>query len=212
MKLQNLFNASRRWLSATPERALDAAYRAAIKIKAIEDDHFDGQIVSAESVGYSESVIKVFQGDVNSYLSTIKARLAEFKLSRSLLIFSNTRPNNSSQSIVRYTDGFDDTREPTVIEKLAFIDAITFKYKNPAVEEIEISATRRLDNSQKDNRLIRNSNVKISKKDIPLSDLYTFSISPYDLLDISHVYRRDELPSLQDSTYNYQRPLERKKL
>ncbi len=160
MKLQNLFNASRRWLSATPERALDAAYRAAIKIKAIEDDHFDGQIVSAESVGYSESVIKVFQGDVNSYLSTIKARLAEFKLSRSLLIFSNTRPNNSSQSIVRYTDGFDDTREPTVIEKLAFIDAITFKYKNPAVEEIEISATRRLDNSQKDNRLIINKNER----------------------------------------------------
>ena len=64
MKLQDIFNIGRRWLSATPERAIDAAYRAAIKIKAIEDDHFAGQIVSASSVEYSESVIKVFKGDV----------------------------------------------------------------------------------------------------------------------------------------------------
>ena len=49
MKLQDIFNAGRRWLSATPERALDAAYRAAIRIKAIEDDHFNGQIVSTTS-------------------------------------------------------------------------------------------------------------------------------------------------------------------
>ena len=82
MKLQDIFNLGRRWLSATPERALDAAYRAAIRIKAIEDDHFEGQIVSASSVEYSDSVIKVFKGDVNNYLNTIKARLAEFKISR----------------------------------------------------------------------------------------------------------------------------------
>ncbi|MGL5079197.1 MAG: proton extrusion protein PcxA, partial [Waterburya sp.] len=82
MKLQDLFNAGRRWFAATPERALDAAYRAAIKIKAIEDDHFNGQIVAASSVEYSASVIKVFRTDVNNYLSTIKARLTEFQLSR----------------------------------------------------------------------------------------------------------------------------------
>ena len=89
MKLQNVFNSGRRWLSATPERALDLAYRAAVKIKAIEDDYFNGQIVSAASADYSESVIKVFQADVNNYLKTIKMRLTEFKLSRSLLIFSD---------------------------------------------------------------------------------------------------------------------------
>lgn len=163
MKLQDIFNASRRWLAATPERALDSAYRAAIKIKAIEDDHFDGQMVSASSVGYSESVIKVFRGDVNNYLTTIKTRLTEFKISRGLLIFSDTRPNNSSQSIVRYTNGFDDSRELTVIEKLAYIDAITAKYKNSVIEEIEVSATRPLDPNQKDNRLI------INKKDRSLT-------------------------------------------
>ncbi len=70
---------------------------------------------------------------------------------------------------------------------------------------------------EKDNELIRSTNHKISKKyennDAPLSDLYTFTISPYEILDIVHVYRQDELPSLQDSsTYNYQRPLNPDKL
>lgn len=158
MKLLNIFNAGRRWLSATPERALDVAYRAAIKIKAMEDDHFGGQIISVNSVEYSDSVIKVFKNDLNSYLNTIKARLAEFKLSRGLLIFSDTQPRDSSQSIVRYTNGFDGDRELTVVEKLAFIDAVTEKYRDPGYEEIELIPTRKLDKQGKDNRLIIDKN------------------------------------------------------
>ncbi len=158
MKLQDIFNAGRRWLAATPERALDSAYRAAIRIKAIEDDHFEGQIVSASSVDYSDSVIKVFQGDVNNYLKTIKARLAEFRISRGLLIFSSTQSDDSSQSIVRYSNGFDDIRELTVVEKLAFIDAVTYKYQQPVAQDIEITPTRRLEKGQKSNRLIINKN------------------------------------------------------
>ncbi|MGD1805646.1 DGQHR domain-containing protein [Dapis sp. BLCC M126] len=70
---------------------------------------------------------------------------------------------------------------------------------------------------EKDHQLIRSTNNKISKKyeddDAPLSDLYTFTISPYEILDIVHVYRQDELPSLHDSSiYNYQRPLNSDKL
>ena len=158
MNLLNIFNLGRRWLASTPERALDAAYRAAIKIKAIEDDHFGGQMVSANSVEYSASVIKVFRNDVNSYLNTIKARLAEFRLSRGLLIFSDTQPNDSSQSIVRYTNSFDEELELTIVEKLAFIDAVIEKYRNANYDDIELIPTRRLDKSQKTNRLIVDRN------------------------------------------------------
>lgn len=63
-----------------------------------------------------------------------------------------------------------------------------------------------------ENMLIRSPNKKIHSKDSLLSDLYTFTISPYELLDITHVYRLDELPSLQASPYNYQRPLNSDKL
>ena len=157
MKFQDVFNAGRRWLSATPQRALDAAYGAAIKIQAIENDHFDGKIVSTASVEYSESVIKVFMADVSNYLTTIQARLAEFRISRGLLIFADTPPNNSSQSIVRYTNGLNSDRELTVLEKLAFIDAVTYKYKNPQIADLEITPTRRLEKNR-NNRLIINKN------------------------------------------------------
>ena len=167
MKFQDVFNAGRRWLSATPQRALDAAYGAAIKIQAIENDHFDGKIVSTASVEYSESVIKVFMADVSNYLTTIQARLAEFRISRGLLIFADTPANNSSQGIVRYTKGFDSDkpdgtgslRELTVLEKLAFIDAVTSKYKNPQIADIELSPTRRLEKNR-NNRLIINKNAR----------------------------------------------------
>ena len=65
---------------------------------------------------------------------------------------------------------------------------------------------------QKDNLLIRNRNKKVSGKDSTLADLYTFTISPYKLLNIAHVYRKDELPSLQTNDYNYQRLLNSEKL
>ena len=172
MNLQDVFNSGKRWLSATPERALDLAYRAAVKIKAIEDDHFNGQIVSAASMDYSESVIKVFRADVNNYLNIIKMRLTEFKLSRSLLIFSDNQSPNSTQ-IVTSTNGFDSERELSTIEKLAYIDAITSKYKNPVtpsqdsdINSLGISQTRKL-NNQKNNRLIINkSNRSIAVNNI----------------------------------------------
>jgi len=64
-----------------------------------------------------------------------------------------------------------------------------------------------------DNCLIISKNKKISSgREMPLANLYTFVISPYHLLDIAHVYRKDELPSLQGNTYNYQRLLNGDKL
>lgn len=178
MKLQDIFNFSRRWLSATPERALDAAYRAAIRIKAIEDDHFAGQRVSASSVEYSTSVIKVFQGDINNYLKTINARLAEFRISRGLLIFSSIQPNDSSQNIVLYSNGFDDTRELTVVEKLAFIDAVTYKYQQPTPKELEITPTRPLEKNQKNSRLIINRNNRSLAVNQSLESQNTSETSP----------------------------------
>ena len=53
MKFLDIVNLGRRWLSATPERALDAAYRAAIKIKAIEDNM--DMLSSQENFGINES-------------------------------------------------------------------------------------------------------------------------------------------------------------
>lgn len=195
MKFQDVFNAGRRWLSATPQRALDAAYGAAIKIQAIENDHFDGKIVSTASVEYSESVIKVFMADVSNYLTTIQARLAEFRISRGLLIFAETPPNNSSQSIVRYTNGFDGDRELTVLEKLAFIDAVTYKYKNPQIADIEITPTRRLEKNG-NNRLIINKNNRAIALNKSIAENHSKEPSTETITDKTSVLPRSFMRTL----------------
>jgi len=61
--------------------------------------------------------------------------------------------------------------------------------------------------------LIRTPNKKIASGDIGMADLYTFEASPYELLPLAHVYRRDMLPDLSSvSGAKYQRPLVQKKL
>lgn len=128
MKLQNWIKKGRKWFSFTPERALDAAYRAAVKIKTIEEDHFQGQKVSSLDMGYSASVLKVFQNDVENHLKTIQLRLTEFKISRSLLILSD---DNSTQknSIVNQQDVIGNHQRLSTIKKLDYIDAIVNGYR-----------------------------------------------------------------------------------
>lgn len=61
--------------------------------------------------------------------------------------------------------------------------------------------------------LVRTPNKRIASGDTGLTDIYTFDISPYDLLPIARVYRRDMLPDLtRQSSSQYQRPLVRDKM
>lgn len=114
------------WLLETPERALLKAYKAAQAIKNIEIEHFGNQKISPQSADYSESVISYWQGCLQQNLIIIKFRLAEFKLSRSILNISN----------------------PALLDRLKYIDEVIEKYtfreepvKNitSASEQIEIN-------------------------------------------------------------------------
>ncbi len=168
MTLQDILNGARRWLSATPQRALDAAYRAAVKIKAIEDDYFNGKKVSRETADYSDSVVKVFRNDVNNYLKTIKIRLTEFNSSRSLLIFSETQPNTSS-GIVQYTGELGADREQlSIIQKLNFIDYVIEKYQDDSLEATLTTAELESDSKslgEKKANLLPNKNQTQALKD-----------------------------------------------
>jgi len=137
MKLQNWLKKGRKWFSFTPERALDAAYRAALKIKAIEDDHFQGQHISAVEMGYSASVLRVFQNDVENYLKTIQLRLTEFKISRSLLILSD----DNADSKITLANGQDSLisshKGLSTINKLDYIDSVVIEYRQ--IKELDSS-------------------------------------------------------------------------
>lgn len=98
----------------TPERSLLEAYQSAQTIKNIEIEHFAGKKISPESVYHTESVMGYWQVYLAKNLSIIKVKLAEFRLSRSLLNTSN----------------------PVFLDKLKFIDEVIAKYI-PQDEEIE---------------------------------------------------------------------------
>lgn len=131
MNLTSILRAANQWFSDTPERALDQAYKAALVIKAIEDEHFNGKKISADTSDHSDSVISYFEADLKKYLNIVKVRLAEFKLTRSVLSNSDPRKrinttrleaiNNSAQLEV-------NEHQSVIIEKLNFIDEIITKY------------------------------------------------------------------------------------
>lgn len=133
MNLNSLFRTANRWFSDTPERALDQAYKAAFMIKAIEDEHFNGKKICADSGDHSDSVVSYFEADLRKYLTIIRTRLAEFKITRSVLgdadskQINNVRIQAPGSSAQYYPLGVSE-KQSIIIEKLNFIDEILSRY------------------------------------------------------------------------------------
>ncbi len=128
----NFLYSSNEWFLKTPERSLDEAYKAALKIKQLENEHFNGQKVAIESGNYGINTFKYFQEDLNKLLGTVKGRLAEFRVSRSLL-----SPGELQQAKVTRLNPLQDNSRPSaesqlppsiIINKLNFIDEVLTRY------------------------------------------------------------------------------------
>ncbi|MBR8830530.1 MAG: Proton extrusion protein PcxA [Chroococcopsis gigantea SAG 12.99] len=149
MNLNKIFQIPHQWLLTTPQRALDEAYRAAIKIKDIEDKHFQGQKVSITRANYGTGASNYFRGEVNGYLQTIRIRLTEFKLSRAI---TNTfRPNHPLVTALS---------NDLTLEKLNIIDRVVSKYEIPESELLDLPPTANSSNITP----VNSSTPKNSKK------------------------------------------------
>lgn len=109
-----------RWYLRTSERSLDQAYKAALQIKAIEDEHFNGNKIDVDSAPYSGNVMDYFESDLKKQLKIVRMRLTEFKTSRFFL-------NESSQKAAKRL-GIEHPNPNQVLEKLRFIDQVIAKY------------------------------------------------------------------------------------
>ncbi len=116
-----LWSAYERYLR-TPERSLNKAYDAALKIKKIENEHFNGNKIDSNSTVYSSSVIDYFEADLKKELKIIRMRLTEFRASRYFL----SEPN---QKAIRKL-GIESLDPSIILEKLRFIDGVIAKYNN----------------------------------------------------------------------------------
>ncbi len=174
MKFKSLIKKTSNWLTATPQRSLDRAYKAALKIKAIEDNHFGGQQVSKQNGDYGDSVIAYFETEVKGYLQKINMALGMFKTSRLFLNISNIK--NSPQDITSEKDlQKNATTVAIIFDKLEFIDQVTSRYQYRQTEEINnaslIVAQQSL-NGQENQQLESKEkleNSKAQKHDNPLS-------------------------------------------
>lgn len=129
MKLATIFRKASQWFSETPERALDRAYKAALKIKEIEDKYFKGSKVSLYNSDYGESVTTYFSNELRGYLKAIDTALVECKTSRLFMNLTDweNSPLKLDKTPVSNSQGSDTSS--LMLDKLNFIDEVTAKYK-----------------------------------------------------------------------------------
>ncbi|AFY30908.1 envelope membrane protein [Calothrix sp. PCC 7507] len=119
-KIYPFLLATYRWYLRTPERSLDEAYKAAFKIKQIEDEYFNGNKIDPESVTYTSNVLDYFKTDLKKQLKIARMRLTEFQSSR---WFSNESNQKAADKA-----GIEYASADSTLEKLRFIDQVISKY------------------------------------------------------------------------------------
>ncbi|MBN3872330.1 MAG: proton extrusion protein PcxA [Nostoc sp.] len=119
-KIYSFLLAAYRWYLQTPERCLNQAYDAALKIKEIEDKHFNGNKIDSDSAMYSNSVMDYFESDLKKLLKIARMRLTELRASRWFL-------NEENQKAAQKA-GIEYLNPSLVLEKLNFIDQVISKY------------------------------------------------------------------------------------
>jgi hypothetical protein len=65
-KIYSYLLASYQWYLQTPERSLDQAYQAALLIKAMEDQYFNGNKIAPESANYGYSSMAYFESELKN--------------------------------------------------------------------------------------------------------------------------------------------------
>lgn len=138
--LKKTFLAAESWYRGTPERALEAAYQAARAIKAIEDQHFDGQPIGFSSP-FKGAVSTYFQTERDKNLRTIRTRLNEYKIGTFFVDLYPRDPDAIATGDVAtgatYDLGADEVQvdaiastieQQSILDKLTFVDSILMKY------------------------------------------------------------------------------------
>lgn len=128
-KFKSSFRFLNRWFWQTPDRALDDAYEAVLKIQAIEEEYFGGQKIVIDSQQYNNTVQSYFKRELANNLNTARIRLSEFNTSRLFVNSSSRKLANSlwqSNAINLDKNPIEDSQ--LTLEKLNTIDHILSRY------------------------------------------------------------------------------------
>ena len=150
--LQNIFS----WVKNTPERSINEAFEAAVSIKQIEEENFNGNKIFNDG-SFSRSVFSVFEIQLQKYLRTINVRLNFYKVSASLpYLQTQSETNSANTAIAKYTANNQvndpvgsgqlsanqlsgNSRRFSIYQKLAFIDYTLNRYQESSDRTIDIA-------------------------------------------------------------------------
>jgi len=167
-----------RWYLRTPERSLDQAYNAALKIKELEDQHFNGNKIDPDLAMYSSNVMDYFQSDLKKQLKIARMRLTEFKGSRWFVNEANQKAGNKAG--VEYPQAY------LILEKLRFIDQVISKYtiveEEPGSLVVVDQPSNKQTNSAINSTSIPKQKIPISERKNPQGKANTTAILPRSLL------------------------------
>ncbi|MEM7795551.1 MAG: proton extrusion protein PcxA [Cyanobacteria bacterium P01_C01_bin.118] len=133
MQLRAFFRNAGQWLFKSPDQSLEQAYEAALTIKKIEDDYFDGQPIAQENSDYGDSAYRYIRGEVDRNVSLIQQHMADFESTRSSL------SQSGQMEVQSYDDQQDEytldliDQSAIIFKKLRFIDEILGRYGSDQV-------------------------------------------------------------------------------
>lgn len=144
MQIPGFLRNAQRWLSNTPERALDQAYEAAQMIVAIEREYFGGNPISSRYGNYGDSAMTYFQGELKKYLNLIRVRMTEFRASSAVVRASDPRIMEIQLPPASDDDGLSINviDKPAIFfRKLRLVDEVLARYETVEVQERVITLT-----------------------------------------------------------------------
>jgi hypothetical protein len=128
----SLVRSTLRWIIRTPERSVDEAFKAALAIAKLEREYFQGETISPIPTNrstYSENTLRLLLAQLRNELSTIEMRLAEYRTSTRIPYLLTRQSFADSPPLAAEPTVCDI--EPSLLQKLDFIDFIREKYKQP---------------------------------------------------------------------------------
>ncbi|BAC08299.1 proton extrusion protein PcxA [Thermosynechococcus vestitus] len=199
--LRNWIRGAQQWYLTTPKRALQEAYEAALKIRAIELEHFDGQPISPLNLPVGE-VSSYFETELKQLLKTIRMRMMEFRASRQILPLApfQSPPTPVNEGINGATETYtvtatvsSTTAEPSVYEKLRVIDATLNRYKRQREKELDALARPSLSRQDPQQRQQAAALDKIAEDSLYLSEYISDDLTSDSKLDSSSFIPRSIL-------------------
>ncbi|ELS04656.1 CemA family [Xenococcus sp. PCC 7305] len=151
------------WLRNIPTKALNASYQSALAIKAIEDQHFGGKMISPEVEG-GQSVYEYYKTVLDRELTKINFNLTQLRIGNFLDL-----GQASAKNVLDISEKKAES-ESEILDKLRFIETVISKYRQKQGQEnIEPGFPTKPINSNRESTLIFPEAIR-EKSDAVLED------------------------------------------